>query len=135
MASNDVMFSAKVGHFMNKFEVSSKSIYCVTRNAGTLTTNLDKNIFESRLEVHIRFYNFLKHNLSKEEFKVLRVSGRPMIKTSINSGYGFWNTWIVYNKLRRNNVEVIDKRIFNPLFLLKSLRDLILYYKNKKLMI
>lgn len=131
IASNDVMFSAKAGFYMKKFEVAEEVIYCVTRSKGSLTTTNSHQIFDSRLNVFIDYYNFLKeHCLSKKDFKIfkLNLSGRFMLIKSFTFGYR--KTFSVYKKLRESKVHIIDLKYLNPVFLIN--KSLFFYRKYKK---
>src|SRR5699024_3786690 len=48
IASNDIMFSTKVGYNLKEFDVSLKEIYCVTRSEGTLTRTINKQILDRK---------------------------------------------------------------------------------------
>lgn len=64
IASNDINFSLKTGLAAKSVLAVNEVVYCVTRDAGTLTTTLSKETFISRYGA-IREYNQLlrKHNL------------------------------------------------------------------------
>src|SRR5699024_4102491 len=89
IASNDVMCSTQLGYYMNEFEISQDVIYCVTRGTNTLTTNINLDVFESRLKVHIRYCEFLKQNLEKKEYKILRPNGMGMLFDALKLKLGF----------------------------------------------
>lgn len=129
IASNDVMFSTKVGHSMKNFKVTEEVIYCVTRNRGSLTTTISHEIFDSRLNVYINYYHFLKKNLSKEMFQLLNVSGRYYLLQSLN--LGFKKTFMVFIKLKRNNVHIINFKVLNPIRITKVILG---YYQKRKKM-
>lgn len=129
IASNDLMFSAKLGHCMKNFKVSKEIIYCVTRSRGSLTTTISHDVFDARLNVYIRYYNFLKNNLSKDKFKRLNVSGKSILIQSIDLGVR--KVFDVYLKLKRNKVHLIDIKNFNPIRVVNRVFDI--YYKKKKI--
>lgn len=62
VAANDVMFSTKTGHFAREIEISPKTIYCITQSEGTLRYNRSKEILSSRLNVTIKYNDFLAEN-------------------------------------------------------------------------
>ena len=74
IASNDVMFSTKIGYFMKSFEVSDSIIYVITRNHGSLTANMSEEVFDVRLKTIIKYHNFLKSKLTEDHFKLLNLS-------------------------------------------------------------
>jgi len=44
IASNDEMFSVRVGYYMKTFFISTKTIYCITKSKGTLTQNISLSV-------------------------------------------------------------------------------------------
>ena len=70
-ASNDVIFSTKVGHFSTNFSVSFEEIYCVTEDNNTLTSTKTLKNFKSRFTVFITYHTFLKEKLNDKDFKLL----------------------------------------------------------------
>lgn len=133
LASNDIMFSTKVGHLMKCFAVSNDVIYCVTRNKGSLTMNLTEEVFDARLQAYIDYCNFLKSNLNDDEISYFEIKGTGFILNVIKYKLGIKKLISTYNLLRSNNIKVIDKRYLNPIYLFKKLnyhRDI--YIKSKK---
>lgn len=120
LASNDVMFSTKVGFIMKKFHVANDIIYIVTRGKGTLTTNLSYSVFNSRFNVFLRYHNYLKKSLNKKDFKKLKLNGRTHFLRSIRFGLlQIIKTFII---LKKHRVKLLDKRIFNPIIVLKKIK-------------
>ena len=60
VASNDVMFSTKVGYYAKKFTVSKEVVYTVTTRKGSLANRRDLRALESRYRVRMRRNIFLK---------------------------------------------------------------------------
>ncbi|WP_347862240.1 glycosyltransferase family 2 protein [Salimicrobium sp. PL1-032A] len=127
IASNDTIFSTKIGHYADEITISSKVIYCVTRSKGSLTTIENKEIMNARIEVFIRYYKFLKENLSPENFNKLELSGAYLILKIIKmrSSKRIKVYWI--KRILQNRVKFIHFKYTNPLFLLKTIFEL-----NKK---
>lgn len=119
IASNDVMFSAKVGANLKKFHVSEEKIYCVTRSEGSLTRTMNKSIFLTRFDVFLNYNKYLKSKLTETEYQNLGIVGSKYIKMSLN--FDILTTISVYNKLKRNKIKIIQYKKLNPLRLLKSL--------------
>jgi glycosyltransferase involved in cell wall biosynthesis len=120
IASNDVMFSTKVGFHMKKFKISENILYVVTKNKGSLTTNLSEHIFDARFQVSIDRYNFLKNKLSKENFDLFNLPQvtRRYIVQSIKYGIvKLFGTLII---IRKNNIEFFHYNLLNPLHLLNK---------------
>lgn len=130
IAANDVMFSAKVGHYMKKFHASNEVIYCVTKNKGSLTVNISQKVFDSRLFVHIRFYQFLKKNLSSKQFKCLNIKGgMEYVVSAFRNHYGFKKVISTYLTLRKSKIKVFEIIYINPIYLI---RKMVFHYKFLK---
>lgn len=133
IASNDVMFSTKIGYYMKTFEISEKTIYCVTRSRGSLTTTVSPKVFEARVDVFTRYYRFLKERaLNKSEFKLvkLNLSGRYILINSLS--LGLQQFLFSYKKLRENNVHILDKEYINPFFFIKKGYSFYIKKRRKK---
>lgn len=128
IAANDVMFSTKVGYYLKNFEVSDETIYCVTRNKGSLTMTISNETFESRLNVYIRRYNFLKKRLNKEDFFTLQLNGRGLLLDSLQ--FGFKKFISVLVRLKKNQIKIFDKKLLNPVTLFKKIQ---LYFNKLKI--
>ena len=66
IASNDVMFSVRIGHCAKQIHISDKIVYTTTVRKGSLTKRLDSKIFLSRYLVHIDYNKFVKKNHNKK---------------------------------------------------------------------
>lgn len=133
IASNDVMFSTKVGHYMKKFEVSNKLIYCVTRNTGSLTVNISENVFDARLMTHINYCNFLRSNLKLKELRYFDIKGSGYILSVIKYRLGLKKILSTYSLLHRAKIKVFDFKFFNPVYTMKKIvYHYRIYKKNKK---
>lgn len=130
IASNDVMFSTKVGYFMKKFAASDHIIYCVTRNRGSLTTTLSQEIFESRLNVFIDYYTFLKNHLNDAEFKLLGLNARRQLVESIK--FGFIPLFTAFIKLRKNRIPFFELKVLNPFWIIKRAINVIKKHNKLK---
>lgn len=134
IASNDVMFSTKVGYHMKNFYVEKEVIYCVTKGTGTLTTTRSPNIYDARLNVFIEYYKFIHGNLKKEELKVIYLSGTGLLIEALRQNMGFKKMFSACSKLRKNKVRIFDKRILNPVFVSnKCIKLFKAYLKHKNL--
>ncbi len=131
LASNDAMFSVKVGYYMKHFLASEKKIYCLTRNRGSLTMNVSVGVFDARLDTYIRCHQFLIEKISKEEVDILNRNGRYFIINAIKYKYGLKKILKTYRILRQNNFRIFDTRFLNPIFLIN--RTLGHYRSHKQL--
>ncbi len=73
MVSNDIMCITKCAYYSNSVKAADGTIYCVTRGAKTLTSKKIEENFDTRIDVLIRRYCFLKHNLPTKEFKYTNI--------------------------------------------------------------
>ncbi|WP_158591760.1 glycosyltransferase family 2 protein [Oceanobacillus halophilus] len=117
MASNDVMFSTKVGYYMNHFYVSNDVIYCVTKSNDSLTAKKSEKMFNTRLGVFINHCRFLQDNLTKKELEVLNINGRMMIILAWKYNLGIHKAFSVYRQLRNNHIKVFEWRLMNPILI------------------
>ena len=69
--SEDLMFSAKVGHFAQSIKASDKVIYCILEHEGSLVTFNDNASIKLNEKLFNRFYFYLRKNLKRHDFKLL----------------------------------------------------------------
>lgn len=124
IASNDVMFSTKIGYYAKNIAASNKIIYCVTKNKGSLTNTISEEMFDTRLNVRINYCKYLKSRLKKEDQKAINLSGRAMLIYSITYKLGIKKILLTYLELRKNNIEVFDLRYLNPVLVFTKIREL-----------
>lgn len=133
IASNDIMFSTKIGYHLKKFQVIDKVIYCVTRGPGTLTTNISIEVYDARVSVFIKYYKFLQQKLTREEFKSLHVHGLGLLVVgALRRRLGVKKVISVFLTLRRNKIKIFDSRLFNPFFTFKQCKKQFRKYLNDK---
>src|SRR5699024_10596478 len=120
IASNDIMFSTKVGYNLKEFDVSLKEIYCVTRSEGTLTRTINKQIFDSRLNVFVNYNRYLKKRISRSEYKLLNINGAKYLKMSLN--FNLLKCVHVLYVLKKNNIRIIDKSYIKPFKFIKTIK-------------
>ena len=123
IASNDVMFSTRVGCFMKKFEISNKIIYIATKNKGSLTTNISENIFDIRLKTTINQYDFIKLKLSEENFKLLDLSTSTRIQLVNSLRYGIFKFFKVIMIFVKNDIRFFSYKLLNPIHLYVRIRE------------
>lgn len=116
IASNDVMFSTKVGYYLKEFIVSNEILYVVTRSHGSLTVTLSEEVHKSRLDAFISQYIFLKKNLDKIDFKLIEISGFGVIVKTFYD-YGFLCGLKCGLTLVKNGVPIFNRNHLNPIFL------------------
>lgn len=127
IASNDILFSTKVGYYMKKFAVTDKTIYCITRNKGSLTTQVSIDVYNSRLNAFIRQSNFLRERLSKKNYESLELIGRSMLLNGFYYKIGYFNLLKALMKMKKNKIKIFDWKLLNPYFFFKKLS----FYRNQ----
>ena len=121
IASNDVMFSTKVGYFMKRFDVSDYIIYIITRNHGSLTANMSNEIFKARMKTKIEYAKFLKNNLTEKQFNSMDIRFAGWLFSSFKYGISeFIKTFLV---LKKEKVKILDPRMLNLRFIFKKLSN------------
>src|SRR5699024_4567641 len=88
LALNDVLFSTKVGYYINDFLASSEKIYCITRSKGTLTTTITNEIMNSKIDVFIRYCKFINKHVPKKQREHLTLTGLGRLLMVLKSGLG-----------------------------------------------
>ncbi len=126
IASNDVMFSTKVGYYMKEFFVSTEKLYCITRGRGTLTVNYRKDIYFARLNVFLNRSKYLQTRLSKKEFDYLNFTGISYVLKAYLYKLNLKETVNVILLLKKNNLLKLN---FTPK---KIINKIILRVRNKK---
>ncbi len=68
IASNDIMFSARLGACAKKIEVEPQTLYCVTTRAGSLYSRPSPERMKSRFFASIRVNKFL-YSIGEEKYR------------------------------------------------------------------
>jgi len=123
MFSNDVLFSAKIGYYSEKIAADDEIIYKIRERDGSLTSTLDEDKYIRRFDAWLDYVIFLKQNLTSEEYRYLDISIIPQLITLIKYKLGIRNIINVMIKSKKNNIAWFDKRLFNPMFITKFLKD------------
>jgi glycosyltransferase involved in cell wall biosynthesis len=132
IASNDIMFSTKAGYYARNICVSEQTIYCVTKNKGTLTQNISNKVFRIRLDIFIDRYKYLQKRLKKKCFKRLNLRGLGFLVSAIKYKMGTRELYRTFRLLRNNNVSIVTLSILNPKFIFKKIIWHIKDYKKSK---
>jgi glycosyltransferase involved in cell wall biosynthesis len=122
IASNDIMFSSKIGRMMTSFHVSEETIYCVTKSKGTLTQNISTHVLDARVDVFIDYYHFLKDALNAQEFSAMEITGGRFLVTAIKYKMGMKKVIGIYHLFRKNKVKVIDSHSLSLLYIIDRVR-------------
>src|SRR5699024_8451984 len=134
---NDIMFSTKIGYYMENYLATPETIYCVTRNKGSLTMMMTKEVHDSRTDALLRYYGFINDHLSRKQKKYINLSSIISLVRTYKSGLGYSEVVSTYKKFINNNIKLLDRRFLNPVLIVKKFMTNVLfnrkeekYYKN-----
>jgi glycosyltransferase involved in cell wall biosynthesis len=118
----DVMFSTKVGYFVKYFDVSEQSIYYVIARSGSMSTALNEEWFDMRVQERISRITFLKENLSKNEMKIMSdflcIIAAQLLFFSFRK-FGMKKFLSIYKLYLKNNITWFTKKYLNPFEIIK----------------
>ncbi len=123
MVANDIMFSAKTAHAAGKVGASEAVIYCMTKQKGTLTTDVNPWKLYERVEVFLRKYRFLKERLDRKQWKILDLLGRPYLKLAKNYGLNKAQICRLYFYLLKNGVRIDISRKWNLRYVMRKIEE------------
>lgn len=109
IAANDMMFSIKSGLKANKITYEEQEFYCNTISAGSITTTLSKDRFESKLNVTLRVNDLLRENNKKK----YRVSVLYFLGKSYQFGMTYTFHVIKECVKHRSNFFIGTKKLFH----------------------
>lgn len=110
---NDIMFMTKVGYYSNNVAISQQIIYCVTKSRGSLTTHIEWEAYEIRLQEFLKVCRFIRKKYSKKDFKNLDCTGLGMICMAVRQHYGLRKYLYIMNQFFRNKIPLFSWRQLN----------------------
>lgn len=119
MVSNDIMCMTKCAYYSRKVTASDKTIYCVTRGGKTLTAKKDEQRFDTRIQVLVNRYVFLREHLPKKEFKYAHID-RLALGKLVDVFIEHWGISKLFQILKlyhKNQVKYFDLGLLNPVTL------------------
>ena len=119
MVSNDIMCMTKCAFYSQKVAASNQTIYCVTRGGKTLTSHKDEKRFDTRIQVLVNRYVFLRENLSKKEFRyahIDRLALGKLVDVFIEH-WGMKKFFEILKLYHKNKVKYFDVGLLNPVTL------------------
>lgn len=108
MYSNDSVFSTKSAFYAASFEVSDKTIYCITDREGSLTKTTNTEAVKIRFGAFVRWSSFLKKNLTASDWKDLHVNAMPRLIDIYRQGGRFGTLLGLIWKCARAGIPFID---------------------------
>lgn len=106
--SNDVMFSIKCAFSAKRIGICDKTIYCITRDIGSLTTQRNSEEFRTRFEVYIRKYKYLQQILSKEDLKLVTNAPIGKVIKAFSNGYGLKMVKYILKRYREEGIPLLQ---------------------------
>lgn len=106
MVANDVMCSIKLAFYSEEVHVSDKIIYCITKQPGTLTTFVTEDRFDARMNVYYARHKFLRENLSKKDYDMLRFNAKVRLKQVRENHLGWKKYFSVLQEMIRQGIPV-----------------------------
>lgn len=124
MVSNDIMCMTKCAYYSQRVAASEKTIYCVTRGGKTLTAKKDEQRFDTRIQVLVNRYVFLREHLSKKEFKYAHIDRLALGKLVdvLIEHWGISKLFWILKLYHKNKVRYFDLGLLNPVTLFHKAR-------------
>lgn len=113
MVSNDVMFAVYCGYYGRSIQVSDEQIYCVTESEGSLTRTVNSTNFQTRLDIYIEKFKFLKSKLSKTNLKALEVNALDYFMVAAKYKLGVKQVLILSYKIGKCGMPPFRKKHFS----------------------
>lgn len=110
--SNDVMFSAKVARMAAKIAADKRIIYVITKSRDSLTSTINPESAKIRLDVFVRKTEYLRRELSKEDFKILNINGMGWFLYVLKNKLGWKMFFYCVRSFRESGVRLFNYRMF-----------------------
>lgn len=119
MVANDVMAMNKCAANSKTIKADSRTIYCVTCGEKTLTSKKNEKNFDTRIDVKINRYVYLRERLSKKEFRWTHADYymAGSLADAVLNKWGAKKTREILKKYRENKVKYLTWSMFDPSFL------------------
>lgn len=134
MVSNDIMCMTKCAFYSRKIAASDQTIYCVTRGGKTLTSTKDEERFDTRVDVLVERYTFLKKNLSDKEFRYAHID-RLALSRLVDVWIEHWGLAKFFSVLKlyhQNGIRYFDIGLLNPVTLFRKAKIQISWWMDIK---
>ena len=105
VVANDVMLSTKCAYYAKSFYADPRSIYCITKREGTLTTTKKVENYRVRIDVYCEMCHFVKERLPREDYAEIRLSARGMLMDALRD-YGPGEVLRTIRTLRKNKAPI-----------------------------
>ena len=129
IASNDIMFSAKVGYFANNVYADNRIVYIATVRLGSLTKTQSKEMQYCRYQVQIRYNVFMKkigkphiqkHVMSRILDALIYFGPKEFIKYLVIARKNRINIFLAFTHFRSSFVGWVKKKTKQDKYLVKQ---------------
>ena len=134
LVSNDIMCMTKCAFYSQRVTASDQTIYCVTRGGKTLTSLKDEKRFDTRVDVLVRRYTFLRENLPDKEFRYAHID-RLALSRLVDVLIEHWGISKLFSILKlyhRNGIRYFDIGLLNPVTLFRKAKIQISWWMDIK---
>lgn len=118
---NDTYFAFMVAYYCKEATVCGDTIYCITRNAGSLTTKVTEQAYDLKVQETLKCYRFCVRNYSKEEIKQLNLNGGVLLYDAYKRKLGIKKMLHTWKILRKNHLPLLSHQLRNPIYLFKAI--------------
>src|SRR5699024_536792 len=87
------------------------------------TSYISEESFQIRYNAWLDYVLFLKNKLSSLDYELLNISAISQLIKVLKNKLGIKNILFVLKKCKENDITLLDKRLFNPLFIIKALKN------------
>ena len=132
IVSNDIMFVTKCAYYAEKISADPHVIYCVTRMGATLTSKKSEENFWVRIDVLADRYQFLKQNLTAQEFKNTHIGQYVFGQAAvvIENGWGMAGLKKLLRVYRENGMKMTKAGLWDLRSFLRKAKMLLLWFSD-----
>lgn len=131
IASNDILFSTLVGYYMTSYFITNETFYIILKRQGSLTQNLSKDVFRSRLNAFLNKQYFLRERLSKKDYHLIQTDGYGYFWLALKSGFGPREIFYIISRFKKYQQKLFKLSLINPVKLFKLLKSNQEFKKDK----
>lgn len=118
---NDTYFVFKTAYYCKKTAVSGDVIYCITRNSGSLTTRVNEQAYDLRIQEFMKCYKFGMEHYSKDEFDQFNLNGGIFLFDAYKRNFGMKKILHTWKIMKKNNIPLLSRQMRNPVYLIKAI--------------
>lgn len=112
--ANDQYFSVVSGFYAREIYACRENIYCITRNKGSLTTDMSEEAFDIRVDENIKMYRFLIDHYGKKMCRKINISASTRLYDAIEQHLGIKKCIQLIIKFKKNNIPILSIQTLKP---------------------